>query len=140
MANIKMPTHLTFWHFNDTSENIWFSTFRLIEQPKNPVDFFQTQNWQKRLSLFAVKRPQGKNLTASFRFVVDVTQTLLRKKTNKISKNSRQITGTAHPSGKKALMILSPSGLMANSGILWKSSRLQTGGDTIKIRFQHNMS
>lgn len=31
----------------------------------------------------------------------------------------------AHPSGKKALMIRSPSGFMANSGILWKSSRLQ---------------
>lgn len=29
-----------------------------------------------------------------------------------------------HPSGKKALIILSPSGLMASSGIRWKSSRL----------------
>ena len=33
-------------------------------------------------------------------------------------------TETTHPSGKKALMILSPRGLMANSGIRWKSSRL----------------
>lgn len=34
-----------------------------------------------------------------------------------------QSVGT-HPSGKKALIILSPSGLMASSGIRWKSSRL----------------
>lgn len=30
-AKIKTPTHLTFWDFNDTSANIWFSTFRLIK-------------------------------------------------------------------------------------------------------------
>lgn len=34
-----------------------------------------------------------------------------------------QTIGT-HPSGKKALIILSPSGLIASSGIRWKSSRL----------------
>lgn len=47
--------------------------------------------------------------------------------------NSRDTSGRAHPSGKKALMILSPRGLIANSGILWKSSRLQT--DRWKKRF-----
>lgn len=39
-------------------------------------------------------------------------------------KDGGQTSTPTHPSGKKALMIRSPSGLMASSGILWKSSRL----------------
>lgn len=36
----------------------------------------------------------------------------------------KEATARTHPSGKKALMIRSPNGLMASSGIRWKSSRL----------------
>lgn len=44
------------------------------------------------------------------------------------------LKGWTHPSGKKALMILSPRGLMANSGILWKSSRLDKDKNTFGQR------
>lgn len=53
-------------------------------------------------------------------------QTCLRKEANKKKKKKRKEANNSqtHPSGKKALMIRSPSGLMASSGIRWKSSRL----------------
>lgn len=137
MAKIKTPTHLTFWDFNDTSQNIWFSTLRLIKQANNCPTYGKEHVAVKS----PAERPSLSQLSSRVATSEKAPVALFsfcgvgcdsKKKKKKIE--SRQTTRvTSHPSGKNALMILSPRGLMASSGILWKSSRLQTGGEMIKI-------
>lgn len=156
MAKIKTPTHLTFLDFNDTSANIWFSTSTPIKKTtkqlpniwREPVVRCSEKKKKKKPQsnfyfFFPLHRLGRKKTEASqvcslesrsrgarqassalwWLWVKRLMQTPAKKKTKK---KTRTTTRTTHPSGKKALMILSPRGLIANSGILWKSSRLQT--------------
>lgn len=90
MAKIKTPTHVTFWDFNDTFGNIWFSTFRLINRQTAARYTERTCGGQKPQLIFfsntelaeeteplksGVEWPQLKSLMASVSFVVVVTQT-----------------------------------------------------------------
>ena len=122
-------------------ENIWFSTFRLINSHTAAKYTERTcggqkphLDWQKRLSLSSLQssshkwKPWWAPSALWWLWLKPKMRPPVQKNT-RFPRTARQITGTAHPSGKNALMILSPSGLMANSGILWKSSRLQAGGE-----------
>lgn len=97
----------------------------VLKNPSRLFFFFlctELAEERRKLLKSAVSKPQLRSMTGWFSFVAVVSQTFNAHSCEK----QDQTTGATHPSGKKALMILSPRGLIANSGILWKSSRLQT--------------